>query len=91
MTISQRAEIIRLHNTSDPKNRKTTKQLAAEYSVSERSIRKICSEKGKARVEQATVGNVDLDKVKRFTEEVQPEVSQMLLEWHKVQHQRFSN
>ncbi len=33
LTISQLAEIIRLHNTSDPKNQKTTKQLALRWSM----------------------------------------------------------
>ncbi len=42
-------------------------------------------------MEQATQGNVDLEKVKCFTEEIQPEVSKLLLEWHKVQRQCFCN
>ncbi len=91
LTISQRADIICLHNTADGKNSKTTKQLALMFAVSEHSIHKICSKKGKARVEQATQGNVDLEKVKCFMEEIQPEVSKLLLEWHKVQRQCFCN
>ncbi len=45
LTISQRADIIHLHNTADGKNHKTTKQLqvALIFAVSEHSIHKICS------------------------------------------------
>ncbi len=64
-----------MHTTTDPKNRKTTKQLALQYWISERSIRKIWSEKGKARVDMAVQGSVDLEKVKLFSEEIQPKVS----------------
>jgi hypothetical protein len=42
-------------------------------------------------VELAAAGKVDLDKVKRFTEEIQPEFSKKLLEWHTLQCKRLRN
>lgn len=90
LTLKQKAQIASMHHHEDPQQRKTSRQLAEQFGISERSVRLVSAAKYQDKIASFKTGGCNTDEVRIVRAEPHPQLTDKLIKWIETSRQTLN-